>query len=404
MASEAEAPLLGSNASPSMSTLLPKLAALPFALWNRMSRRMRVLSGIIVFILVTMGLSSRDIAPPVPRISLQYPHSPFNESKVALLIENRPNPILAPLMLHFMSVVPPDWRFRFMGSIESVEHINKSVAIREQVNSGKLDLTYIPSNMSTAGQEMISRFLTNLWLYETVLQPAEWLLIFQTDSIFCANSRLSLNDFLEYDWIGAPWSPNGRWGGNGGLSLRRVSTMIDVLRNQIRAEDSEPEDVWLAERVSHHPGAKVANGTTSMTFSGEQHTGQKIHLDDDEAIRKYGSIMIAAEAGEYVQEIDGWRDGFYEPMGYHTGGSGSHLHAGVWGTPELRRHIWKYCPEVKMTLAMDAAKYVPGECKTNWKRDLTGASTEEMDTAYPYGVEIIDGEEYPMLPPGLTPF
>lgn len=123
----------------------------------------------------------------VPRISLDYHRPRFNESKVALLIENRPLPNLSPLMLHMISVVPPDWRFRFMGSNESVAAVNESMAIRHQVELGKLDLTYIPQNMSTAGQEMISRFLTTLWLYETVLQPAEWLLIFQTDSewFFC---------------------------------------------------------------------------------------------------------------------------------------------------------------------------------------------------------------------------
>lgn len=36
--------------------------------------------------------------------------------------------------------------------------------------------------MSVSGGEEISQFLTNRWVYETVLQPAEWLLIFQTDS------------------------------------------------------------------------------------------------------------------------------------------------------------------------------------------------------------------------------
>jgi hypothetical protein len=36
--------------------------------------------------------------------------------------------------------------------------------------------------MSVSGGEEISQFLTNRWIYETVLQPAEWLLIFQTDS------------------------------------------------------------------------------------------------------------------------------------------------------------------------------------------------------------------------------
>lgn len=341
----------------------------------------------------------------LPKLKLDYHEpvvSPYNASKVALLIENRASPILAPLMLHFMSVVPPDWRFRFMGSTESVTHVNKSVAIREQVANGKLDLTYIPSNMSTMGQEMISRFLTNLWLYETVLQPAEWLLVYQTDSILCANSHQNINDYLDYDWIGAPWNPNGRYGGNGGLSLRRISAIIDVLRDQIRVDGSEPEDVWLAERLAHRHGARMANGTTSLTFSGEMYAGQATKIDH------------AAEEGGDVEGIDDWRQGFYEPMGYHTGGSGSMLHGGVWGTPEMRRHIWQYCPEVKMTLAMDAAKFVPGSCHTNWKRDLdaweaagsmgeAGAMSLGED-GYGHGTEVLDGVEYPLLPPSLMPW
>lgn len=307
-------------------------------------------------------------------------------------------------MLHFISVVPPDWRFRFMGSPESVTHLNKSVAIREQVAMGKLDLTYIPANMSTAGQEYISRFLTNLWMYETVLQPAEWLLVFQTDSILCANSRLTLDDFLEYDWVGAPWRTDSVWGGNGGLSLRRVSTMIDVLRHQVREENTEPEDVWLAERVSHRPDARVANGTVSLTFSGEQHDGEKVVVNDQESILRYGSLMAAAEAGEYISDVDWWRHGFYEPMGYHTGGSGKMLHKKIFGTPELRKHVWRYCPEVKMTLAMDAARFVPGECHANLKRGLEGEADGGDGGEYPYGVEVIDGEEFPVLPPGLALF
>lgn len=339
---------------------------------------------------------------PIPQIQFDYhqsPRSPYNESKVALLIENRASPILAPLMLHFMAVVPPDWRFRFMGSAESVAYLNRSIAIREQVNAGKLDLTYIPSNMSTAGQEMISRFLTTLWLYETVLQPAEWLLVFQTDSILCANSRQNINDYLEYDWIGAPWNPTGRFGGNGGLSLRRVSAMIEVLRDQVRVDGSEPEDVWLAERLGHRPGARMANGTVSLTFSGEMHSGTKENIAKKPS-PKYNGTLDAAQHGEYVSGIDDWREGFYEPMGYHTGGSGTYLHGGIWGTPQLRKHIWDYCPEVKMTLQMDAAQYVPGDCNPNWKRDTDDpGNLKSRDLGH--GTEIIDGVEYPMLPPNI---
>ncbi|KAI1333694.1 hypothetical protein F5Y15DRAFT_421586 [Xylariaceae sp. FL0016] len=379
------------------------------ATWSRTSRRMRMAGGTISLMLIAIYFSLPRIqTAEVPRLHLEYtqpPRSPFNESKVALLIENRAVPSLAPLMLHFMSVVPPDWRFRFMGSTESVAWLNQSVAIREQVAVGKLDLTYIPSNMSTAGQEMISRFLTNLWLYETVLQPAEWLLVFQTDSILCANSRQNLNDYLAYDWVGAPWNPAGRFGGNGGLSLRRVSALIDVLRDQVRVDGSEPEDVWLTERLGHRPGAKMANGTLSLTFSGEMYNGDAEALQGDaEVYGKYNSSLEAAKAGEYVAGIDDWREGFYEPMGYHTGGSGTMLHAGIWGNPRLRKHIWDYCPEVKMTLSMDAAKYVPGNCNQYWKKDGTEAvgtsraSAGGFDDAG-YGTEVIDGVEYPALPP-----
>jgi hypothetical protein len=343
--------------------------------------------------------------PKAPSIHLEYGNapaeSPYNISKVAILIENRKNPILAPLMLHFMSVVPPDWRFRFMGSDESVEYLNTSRAIRNHVASGKLDLTYIPANMSTGSQEEISRFLTTLWLYEVVLQPAEWLLVFQTDSMLCANSRQSLNNWLDYDWVGAPWNPNGRFGGNGGLSLRRVSKIIEVLKNQRRIPNTEPEDVWLTDRLGHIPGAKLANGTVSLTFSGEMYGGEGEKVGGG---KKKKPSTDPTKAGELIKGIDDWRDGFYEPMGYHTGGSGRTLHGGIWGTPEMRKHIWGYCPEVKMMLEMDAAKYVPGECHANWKRMEEGWDGMYGNMGGAGETEWIDGEEYPMLPAGLMPW
>lgn len=408
------------------------------AAWSRTTKRMRVGIGIICTLYVNYPLSflsshqlistlsfffltilspsvpSTSDLPKIPTISLDYnsglnPTSRYNSSKVALLIENRSNPILAPLMLHFMSVVPPDWRFRFMGSFESVAFVNQSRAVRDAVSSGKLDLTYIPANMTTGSQEEISQFLTTLWIYETVLAPAEWLLVYQTDSMLCANSRQSLNSYLEYDWVGAPWNPKGRFGGNGGLSLRKVSSIVDVLRNQKRPVGGEPEDVWLTDRLGHRPNARLANGTASLVFSGEMFAGKGEHLLASKLGAKKkpghdtnGDELVDVDGDGLLKGIDDWRDGFYEPMGYHTGGSGVYLHAGIWGTPALRRHIWGYCPEIKITLKMDAKKYVPGDCKSNWKRDLgaTGGALGVEGEEVPQ-TEIIDGVEYPMLPAGL---
>ncbi|ERT01532.1 uncharacterized protein SPSK_07560 [Sporothrix schenckii 1099-18] len=388
------------------------VSLLTMSVWTKTSRRMRLLGAFVILFFFAFFFSDSLLSAGnvnYPTIKFEYANQPqrstFNESKVGLLIENRPFPVLAPLMLHFISVVPPDWRFRFMGSIESVKKINESVAIQEQVKAGKLDLTYIPSNMSTGSQEEISRFLTTRWLYEVVLQPAEWLLVFQTDSILCANSQHNLNEYLEYDWIGAPWSTHSRWGGNGGLSIRRVSAMVDILKDQVRVDGSEPEDVWLAERLGHRPKSKVANGTVSLTFSGEMHLGEGARLENmTVSAASKDELEEAAREGKLVKGVDDWRAGFYEPMGYHTGGSGKYLHKEIWGEPERREHVWKYCPEVKMTLAMDAAKFVPGTCGASWKRsvDIPGMSPGIVDVGY--GSEIINDVQYPVLPPTLVPW
>ncbi|KAM0436715.1 hypothetical protein ACHAPT_002426 [Fusarium lateritium] len=321
--------------------------------FSNFSFRVKLVAALITLIkLMSHTTTSRIYLPsPTPR---------FNTSKLALLVETRPLPMLAPLMLHFISVVPPDWSFRFMGSEDSVAAINASFAIRQRVAEGKLTLAPVPANMSVQGQEMVSRFFTSLWLYEEVLRPAEWLLVFQTDSIICANSKYDLDDYLEYDWVGAPWNPNSTWGGNGGLSIRRVSRLIQLLQNQERPHNAEPEDVWLTQRLAQNPEARLANGTVSLTFSGELHSGLPERVNEMRGNETF-------EGTRYIRGVDDWRDGFYEPMGYHTGGGGVWLHAPIWGTPELRQHIWSYCPEVKMTLDMDVARYVPGNCRGRWK-------------------------------------
>ncbi|KAI8678845.1 DUF5672 domain-containing protein [Fusarium keratoplasticum] len=282
--------------------------------------RVKLAAALITLMILTAVIYPLDIT--TSRMPLSGSNTQFDSSKLALLVETRPLPILAPLLLQFISVVPPDWPFLFMGSHASIATINTSFAIRQRVMEGKLTLAPVPANMSVQGQEMVSRFFTNLWLYEKVLHPAEWLLVFQTDSIICANSKHDLDDYLEYDWV---------------------------------------EDVWLTERLAHHPEAKLANGTVSLTFSGELHSGLPEKVDKTR-------INRTLEHPKNVRGIDDWREGFYEPMGYHTGGGGVWLHAPIWGTPALRRHIWSYCPEVKMTLDMDVARYMPGNCRSRWKR------------------------------------
>ena len=60
--------------------------------------------------------------------------------------------------------------------------------------------------------------------------PTEIFLVFQTDTMICPEYKSYINDFLKYDYVGAPWKHLNNTIGNGGLSLRRKSKMLEIIK------------------------------------------------------------------------------------------------------------------------------------------------------------------------------
>lgn len=132
------------------------------------------------------------------------PRTQYNSSKLALLIEPRPLPHLVPQILHMISVVPPDWRFLFIGTNVSTISVGRSFATKHQQKIGKLDLMVLPEPWEIDSKEKVHRMLTDMRFYDEFLPGVEWILKYEYDSIMCANSDTSLNDWLHWDWAGAP--------------------------------------------------------------------------------------------------------------------------------------------------------------------------------------------------------
>ncbi|KAI1180297.1 hypothetical protein F4777DRAFT_598211 [Nemania sp. FL0916] len=244
----------------------------------------------------------------------ETPRDRFNASKVALLIEPRPLPHLVPQILHMAAVVPADWRFVFVGTAQSVASVGRSYATRHQQAAGKLDLLVLPAPWEIDSREKVHRLLTNVRFYDEFLPGVEWLLKYEHDSILCANAEKSLDDWLEWDWAGAPRVANDRFSGNGGLSLRRVSTIRRVLAFQERHNDTKPEDEWFGTRLWVLPGAKVAAGEAGQ-LAVEDH---------------------------YVANT----------MGFHVRDGGHALADAVWKDPARRKIIFDYCPELAIVMDM----------------------------------------------------
>lgn len=131
------------------------------------------------------------------------PREQYNTSKLALLIEPRPLPHLVPQILHMISVVPPDWRFLFIGSNKSVVSVGRSYATKHQQKIGKLDLLVLPEPWEIDSKENVHRLLTDARFYDEFIPGVEWILKYEYDSILCANSEISLNEWLHWDWAGA---------------------------------------------------------------------------------------------------------------------------------------------------------------------------------------------------------
>ncbi|QSZ35485.1 hypothetical protein DSL72_008355 [Monilinia vaccinii-corymbosi] len=243
------------------------------------------------------------------------PREQFNASKVALLIEGRPLPHLVPQLLHMTSVVPPDWRFMFIGTEKSVGAVSRSFATKYHQANGKLDLVVLPKPWKIDNKEDVFRLLTDIRFYEEFLPNVEWLLKYESDSLMCGKSKESLNDWLDYDWAGAPRQQGDRFAGNGGLSIRRISTVKRILGFQSRYNDTDPEDEWFGKRITLLPGARVASGEQEDHFSVED-----VYHDD--------------------------------PIGFHVRNGGQDLPDDVWLDEKRRRKIYEYCPELAMIMPM----------------------------------------------------
>ncbi|KAK3996114.1 hypothetical protein QBC44DRAFT_6906 [Cladorrhinum sp. PSN332] len=238
----------------------------------------------------------------------------YNASKVALLIEPRPLPHLVPHILYMIGVVPPDWRFLFIGSEKSVAGVEEAAAIRHQQVAGKLDLMVLPEPWDIGNKEGVYRTLTDVRFYDEFMPGVEWILKYEADSILCANSETSVDEWLHWDFVGAPRRVDDHFAGNGGLSLRRASAIRRVLSFQARLNNSDPEDEWFGKRVYVLPGAKTAKGVE------EAFTVEDVYFENS--------------------------------MGFHIRDGGNGINSAVWEDPDQRKKIFNYCPEISLIMDM----------------------------------------------------
>jgi hypothetical protein len=170
-----------------------------------------------------------------------------SSNKVAVIIETRASGGIIPLVLHFATVLGPDWPVLIYTPTENFGSFSTSHSLVRFIKAGRVVVRPLADGIYFPSWDSVSEFLTQKWMWED-LAPAEHIFIFQGDSIICANSVRSVEDFFEWDLIGAPIDPKYGVGYNGGLSLRKRSSMLRVLDTFNWHDATGPEDQWFFAR------------------------------------------------------------------------------------------------------------------------------------------------------------
>lgn len=97
---------------------------------------------------------------------------------------------------------------------------------------------------------------------------------FQTDSIILSENKEKINSFLQYDYVGAPWTNQNI--GNGGLSLRNKNKMIEIIQHKPTIYNQN-EDIFFSTNNTILV-SKPSNMKMQKTFQLKLFF-QKIHLE-----------------------------------------------------------------------------------------------------------------------------
>ena len=167
------------------------------------------------------------------------------ESKyTAIIIEPRKHNALEFVLNNFLENLNDDWNIIIYHGNNNIEYLqniinNKLTKYKNRIISKNLNVDNLSIND-------YNNIMKNREFIESI--PTEMFLIFQTDTMICEEQKELIYNYMNYDYVGAPWSSDyllytvgndidinklslssTRFIGNGGLSLRRKSKMIEIL-------------------------------------------------------------------------------------------------------------------------------------------------------------------------------
>ena len=201
-------------------------------------------------------------------------------SYTAVIVEPRQHRAMPLVVKNFLTHLPAtEWKFLVMHGVSNKTFVEENVLMLDPL---RIQLHEMPCQNLTIND--YNCLLSSREFYEMI--PTETMLIFQTDALIVNPDRL--REFLDYDYVGAPWT---NWEvGNGGLSLRKKSKMLERIARGYRRPGMN-EDIYF----SQDPFLKKPDGKTASFFSSET-----VFNEESFGIHKAWEYITAQEFQKFI--------------------------------------------------------------------------------------------------------
>lgn len=159
---------------------------------------------------------------------------PFSNNGIytAIIIEPREHKALELVLTNFTNNLDDRWNFIIFHGSNNINYIKNIIQTKLKKHSHRIKLHNL--NVSNLTIKDYNNIFFDKNFYNNI--PTETFLVFQTDTFICKKHKDLIYNFIKYDYTGAPWIPT-HWNnqqysvGNGGLSLRKKSKMLELLNN-----------------------------------------------------------------------------------------------------------------------------------------------------------------------------
>jgi hypothetical protein len=214
----------------------------------------------------------------------------------AVIIEPRVHEAFEMVLENFLTRLDRRWDFIIFHG-----NLNKDLLenlIDTKFSEHKSRIKLIKMNIDNLTLYDYSRLFRCKRFYDYI--PTEMFLIFQLDTLISDVYYDKIYDFMDYDYVGAPWAEHmiphvKNRVGNGGLSLRRKSKMLEVIQNTTCPIDTLEDQIFALYDNLNRPSIDEA-----MHFSVES-----IYYDQSFGIHKSWWYLSETQMQEISQHIPG---------------------------------------------------------------------------------------------------